>query len=62
MALTELKRKYPPLTAGQKEQTRAALKRIMVEDLVARLNRLEIQVATWQRRESERAAAMRKAS
>ena len=56
------KRKYQPLTAGQKEQTRAALKRIMVEDLVARLNRLELQVATWQRRENERAAAMRKAS
>lgn len=55
-------RKYSPLTAGQKEQTRAALKRIMVEDLVARLNRLEIQVATWQRRENERAAAIRKAS
>ncbi len=62
MALTERKRKYPSLTAGQKEMTRAALRRIVVEDLVARLNRLEIQVATWQRRENERAAAMRKAS
>ncbi len=47
-------RKYSPLTAGQKEMTRAALKRIMLEDAIARLNRLEIQVASiaaWQQRE-----------
>lgn len=53
-------RKYNLLTEGQKEQTRAALRRIVVEELIARLERLEIQVATWQRRENERAAAMRK--
>lgn len=55
-------RKYPPLTAGQKEQTRAALRRIVVEELIARLERLEIQVATLRLQLHERTAVVRKAS
>lgn len=52
---TEMAKKFS-LTAGQKEMTRAALRRIMLEEIVARLNRLEIQIATvanWQRRQNE---------